>query len=55
MKTAAAVAAAATTVIPFYFPLRFAEAVPPLLCSEDLMRGKRDVPRDVEAGTIYLI
>ena len=48
--TVAAAAAAATAKIPFSVPLRFVAAVPPLLLSEDLMRGEGCVLRDVEAG-----
>ena len=53
LTTAAAVAI--TAKILFSIPLRFAEAPPPLLYFEDVMRGKGDVLRDVEAGNISLI
>ena len=53
--TTASAAVAATSEIPFYIPLLFAVAVPHLLSSEDEMRGKGDMMRGVEAGTIYLI
>ena len=45
----------AAAEIPFSVHRRFVVAVPPLLSSEDVMRGKGKVLRDVEEGTRYLI
>ena len=47
--------AATTSKIPLLVPLRFAAAFLPLLSSEDVIRGKGDCLRYVEAGTRSLI
>ena len=46
-NTVAAAAVATTSEIPFSVPLSFAAPPPPLLFSEDVMRGKGGVLRDV--------
>ena len=49
--TASPATAAATAKVPLSVPFRFVAAVPHLLSSDDVMRGKGGVLRDLNAGT----